>query len=497
MSRELALLGAAVLASLWAAMVFHRDRILSVAASHPTMTKRVTVAMVASAWLVWMGVIAFAQQVDGWDESAYFLSGLALRGYQVPYALHRAPITGMLCALFAEWPRWINPTLLLILVTSLYWWARELLSPTTAFLALFIVSCQDVLLQCLVDISSELPAAVLLVLGFRALSRQRWQWAALSLTLAVFTRWNLAPVWLVIAVAMLVRFGRRPFLAFLAMGCGAFAIWYTGTLAWTGSEPLRAVYEGNVLPALAWAETQQQRPDLMARSLFYGSHFFFLTPSVLAAVLVSPCERAGKDLTARDWVTLVAVPLALTTYLASMLFVGGLESRFMAPIVPSAVVCSLAWLQALCGDRTLLARDRVAVFATAAFASCAFGLWPLSVLPYARANMTSPAVFSETLATQLQQVDRHITFCGAAATPLTEAGGLRAMAEARHSFEFPRARRDGNGNILETPESLESVLAAVAACPAGSLMVVPRRFATAFGGSLVLEDGRWAILRRG
>jgi uncharacterized membrane protein YedE/YeeE len=58
--------------------------------------------------LYWIGVAAIPAATfapNGWDESAYLLSGLSTRGYPTPYAAHRPPVTALICALFADVPR--------------------------------------------------------------------------------------------------------------------------------------------------------------------------------------------------------------------------------------------------------------------------------------------------------------------------------------------------------------------------------------------------------
>ncbi len=80
------------------------------------------------AGLAWglLGIgIAYTHAVNGWDEATYLLSGLALRGYGTPYAAHRAPVTHLLAALFADVPWLINPMLLLGLVTLLTVWGAR------------------------------------------------------------------------------------------------------------------------------------------------------------------------------------------------------------------------------------------------------------------------------------------------------------------------------------------------------------------------------------
>jgi len=52
---------------------------------------------------------------------------MALRGYDVPYASHRSPVTGFLCAAFIGWDRFLNPVLLGVLLIAVYLWVRRLL----------------------------------------------------------------------------------------------------------------------------------------------------------------------------------------------------------------------------------------------------------------------------------------------------------------------------------------------------------------------------------
>jgi hypothetical protein len=93
------------------------------------------------AWGVWIGVLAYSYRATGWDECAYLLSGSALRGYQVPYAAHRAPVTHFLCAAFVNHSRFLNPMLLVTLLTLVWFWVRRSIGSLAASLCLLVLLC--------------------------------------------------------------------------------------------------------------------------------------------------------------------------------------------------------------------------------------------------------------------------------------------------------------------------------------------------------------------
>ena len=327
---------------------------------------RFTLRLIVLACCIWVALIAYVHKVQGWDEGSYILSGLALRGYHVPYASWRAPVTGFLCAAFVGGEHIINPLLLGVLLITLYFWLRQLLGPLPAALSLLMLMSQNLLLESSVEIMSELPAALLLLLGFFFLARESFWLSALFFTLVVFTRWNLAPVLLIVFLAVLLRFGVRESLKFLYVGLAIFSAWYVITNAmrtyvdWPGVRtPLEMVYEGNFLPALAWSANPDEKPDFLLRVNFYVRHFFFLTPFVLFALIASTVQNLGKHLRTELWVTLKVLPFTLLVYLGTMLCVGALFPRFITPLIPSGLVCLLCWLFKLSEDFDLSDERRI------------------------------------------------------------------------------------------------------------------------------------------
>lgn len=459
---------------------------------------RVFPIAVALLWLIWIGSIAVVHRVQQWDEAAYILSGMAIWGDAVPYASHRAPVTGVLCAIFAGGDRLLNPVLLGVLLLVLFRWLRRRLGPVPAAGALLVLLCQNLFLESTVDLMSELPAALLTLAGFLALAKGRLSWSALWFALLVFTRWNLAPVWAVVFFAVLWRFGVRSAAKFIAAGFALFALWYLATVAMGIPDPVRSVYEGNFLAALAWAPTADQKPDFLIRLKFYASHFFFLTPAVLLGLIASPLQNLRKHSGDEMWVVLVVAPLASLAYLATMLSIGGLFPRFVTPLIPTAIVCWFVWLSRLRPDHPPPDRPWLAFASINVFLAMAVGLWPLSAAVIARANhQTPPAIFAATFRNTLVALDRTVSLKGIALAPLSHAGGQPAMVETRHAISFPSARADYTASVIEDPDSIESVRRLIAACRPGDHLLVPAKYRAEGGLPLVVVafDEHWALVR--
>jgi hypothetical protein len=115
-SKGIALFSAGILALLSAAVLLFSAQFCAFGAR--LRITRCALAVITLLWCVWTGLIAYTHHIEGWDEGAYFLSGMALRGYDVPYAAHRAPVTGFLCAAFIGWDRFLNPVLLGVLLEN-------------------------------------------------------------------------------------------------------------------------------------------------------------------------------------------------------------------------------------------------------------------------------------------------------------------------------------------------------------------------------------------
>ena len=499
-TEAISLFGAGVLAILLAGVLRISPRFLALGAR--AWLERWAVALVALPWCLWIVLTAYMFRVEDWDEGSYVLSGMALRGYHVPYASPRAPITGLLCAAFVGWERFLDPLLLGVLLIAVYFWLRRLLGPLPAALSLLVLMCQNLLLESSVEIMSELPAALLLLLGFFSLARERFWLSALWFALLVFTRWNLAPVWAVVFAAVLVRFGTRQALKFLCVGLVIFCAWYGMTVAmqanvdWPGvRNPLEMVYKGNFAPALAWAPNPDETPDFLLRVNFYVKHFFFLTPIVLLALIASPVQNLRKHLRTELWVIRVILPLALLIYLVTMLNVGGLFPRFVTPLIPAGVVCLFCWLFKLSDDSSQPEPYRIEAVIVAVFLTCAVGMWPMSAIGDLRRRQQTPAVFSSELKKKLNALDRTISLYGIPLEPLSRKHANPAMAEARHVILFPTAGRDAHDGIVEEPDSMDSVRRLVEACHSGDLMLIPRKFASDFQVTAVLaSDRQWALV---
>jgi hypothetical protein len=491
-SKGIALSASGLLAFLSGAILFFPARISAIGVS-PWLT-RCTLA-VAMLWTAWAALIARAHHIDSWDEGAYFLSGLALRGYDVPFASHRPPVTGLICAAFVGWDRFLNPALLGVLLLAVYLWVRRLLGPLSAMLALLVLLCQNLLLESTVDIMSEIPAAVLLLGGFFSLARERFWWAALWFALVVFTRWNLAPVSGVVFLAVFIRFGLRQSLKFLGVGLTVFVAWYAFTIAMGTPKPIWAVIQGNLLAGPAWRPDQKNHFRLLVN--YYGTHFFFLTPPVLLALIANPILNFRKRLRTELWIPLVVMPLALLAYLLTMLRFGGPFSRFMTPVIPLGVVSLLIGLSTFCDDWNLPTRSRIRIATVALFITGAVGLWPLSALVHARINLHAAGIFSPELRKELIALDRTVPLYGVARAPLCSFNGHPAMVEARHRILFPSAvRHDFTHTYIEQPDSIECVLELAAACHPGDLLIIPKKYATEFqSGATLFSDEHWVLIR--
>ena len=82
------------------------------------------------------------------------------------------PVTHFLCAFVADFPALINPLLIAALVWMLVRWCSRRWEAAAAGFALLLLLGQDVFLASIIDVMSELPAAILLLLAFYRLSRE-------------------------------------------------------------------------------------------------------------------------------------------------------------------------------------------------------------------------------------------------------------------------------------------------------------------------------------
>jgi hypothetical protein len=187
-------------------------------------------------------------------------------------------------------------------------WVRRLIGPLAAGLCIFVLLCQNLFLESTVDVMAELPAALILIAGFFCLSRIRLWSTALLFNLAVFTRWNLAPIAFVVFLAVLLRFGPRHAAKFPALALALFVAWYSLTINMGVPNPIATVYQNNFLPAVAWSANPSEKPDLLLRADFYLHNYFFLTPLLLCALVLSPFFCFRKKSSPERWTLLLVAP---------------------------------------------------------------------------------------------------------------------------------------------------------------------------------------------
>jgi hypothetical protein len=494
-----ALFGAASLAILSAAVVAFTRSFCNLTVR--SLLSRVILAAVAIGWIVWIAAIVYTYRAGTvWDEGAYLLSGMALRGYQVPYAVERPPVTNFLTAVFVDHSRFLNPVLLVALLTLMWLWVRRLIGPLAAALCLFVLLCQNLFLESTVIVMSELPAALFMLAGFFSLSRERLWWCALWFALIVFTRWLLAPVTAVVCLAILIRFGARQAAKLPAVAFALFIAWYGLTISMGAPRPIAAVYQGNFLPALVWSANPNQQPTPLLRADFYVKNYFFLTPPILCALMLSPIFCLRKQLSAEHWTLHFVLPVALLAYLVSLLAIGGLFPRFVTPFLPVAVVSFFFLLSTLGDNYALSVTHRIWVGTILLFVTCAVGLvrggdGPLGAAVRVRNKFRSQPVFSLDFRTKLINLEPKIALHGVPRNPLSNNNGYQAMLEARHVVLFPTARQKYPGGIIEESDSVETVRKLRTVCSSGDLLIIPRAYTTEFQANLILAfDDHWALV---
>jgi hypothetical protein len=444
---------------------------------------------------VWILLIAVSHRVDGWDEGAYVLSGLALRGHPVPYASHRPPITSWLAAAFGDLHFLVNPILLTLLLLSVYRWARAIGGEAVAAASVIVVLSQNLLLEASVDLLTELPAALLLTAGFHLLALQRHIPASLLLSLSVFARWNLAPILPVVFLFALAKRQKRVLISLCLCTLTILTIWHITTARVSGVNPFVAVYQ-NFLTVRNYVSDPSEVVNVFTRAEFYLSNFFFLTPAVALGVVVSLCCASCRPLTARHRVELLVIPISLVAYALTMLNLGAHYARFMTPVIPCAVLSTLSGIKAFLEDCGLPGAIKIKIFATLVFVTAAWGAWPFYSLVLVRAAIGRPPIFEEKTRQVLRQIPRETRVCALAVHPLSRANGHPAMVEVRHEILFPTAGRDFTGAPIEQSFTEESIKELAEACGAGSFLLSPAQEAAKFSTAQQLySDGTWTLLR--
>jgi hypothetical protein len=426
---------------------------------------------------------------NGWDECAYLLSGLALRGEPVPYADHRAPLAGLLCAVFAGMPALMNPALLVLLFGTVAYWARRQWGMTVAAVIGLLLLSQDLLLLSAFDITSELPAAVMLTLGFLALSSRRPFTAGVFLGLTCLARWNMAALAIAVVAASWVVWGPRR-TARLALGVAApVLLWFVAATA-LDRHPLDAVVAQYVT---ARAATFPGRPPatLWSRAARYLPQFFFLTPLGFFGLLWSPMLRSEAE----DDVTLRFVaPAGLMAVCVTMLLVGGRVPRFFAPLMPVAlmIACRVFFV----ATETTKHGERARLGLLACASVIVWGLFPLNIVSILHTNVTFQPAFTPALTAAIAaQVPAREPLSLPPVEALALHRGLPLMYELRRVVDFPSATFDSTDTVVPDPDPRRAVQDLLGRVPAGRAVIVPGSAADPARLQIILSDGGWALAR--
>ena len=119
------------------------------------------------------------------------------------------------------------------------------------------------------------------------------------------------------------------------------------------------------------------------------AHLWFLTPFGLFATVCGLSSAIGRRaMLTSDWCVRFAVPVGMAVFMVSMILIGGLFARFMAPIVPLAVLVLTEYcFLVLTGADFRSNRDRrlIGLICVAAI-TIGVGLWPGSFLFAIRDN---------------------------------------------------------------------------------------------------------------
>lgn len=453
--------------------------------------------IVGGAWLFLLAASALTYTSSGWDECAYLLSGLALRGEPTPYAAGRAPVTHFIAAAFAEAPRFAAPVLGLVLVLLLGAWSVRRWGWAAGALPLALLATQNVFLESFVGLVSELPAAVLLFAAFFLLAREHFVAAGITFALTGLARWNLAVIPIAVTVCIALRFGWPRALRFAVGGAVVVAIFFGLSFAFV-EHPMRAIIDGNMQPAIAWAPEGELPPTLLSRARFYFSHAFFLTPPAMFAIVALLANwRRHPRADPADWCVRVALPAGLATYALTMLNIGGHFPRFFAPVLPCAIVVLVEYLFGSVARWHMSSHVRRGWIIALACLTAAWGLWPATAISFAKTKAKHRAVFTDSFVQAVRQhVPHNAPLCSPALDPLREANGLPAMVELRRTLVFLDATRGPNGDLRPVANPADAVRALLRTAPHESFLIIPAEFQPLVPpGAIVAADAHWLLCR--
>jgi hypothetical protein len=261
----------------------------------------------------------------GWDESAHVLSGMHIRGYQVPHELHRSPGIQILAALTFPFVTLINPLLLLALGGLMILWCRRFSDPILLFLIIPLLLANKHFVFAVVEIMGELPATVFLVASYYFLARNKFLLGAVCLSLAVLSRWNLLPLAVIPVLYVAIRVSLRQATLMALIGLVFFAIW----VLWIG-----LIEESPVDLLLGYISHKAPRIiNPLTRLEFYTRSFYYLSPLGLCAVIASPFIDRSRHHRVASEIFRFVLPAAILLYLAIILTIGNFVPRLLVPLI--------------------------------------------------------------------------------------------------------------------------------------------------------------------
>jgi hypothetical protein len=216
----------------------------------------------------------------------------------------------------------------------------------------------------------------------------------------------------------------------------------------------------------------------------------------LLSVLWSPfLEGPGRDVSLR-W----HAPVGVLSVVVALLFVGAIEPRFFAPVLP--VVALVFWRVIRHLTEAPLPDELARLFRHAAvIVTCAWGVWPGHALVHIAQNIAYERPFSSTFLVRAQAgLKRDEPISLPATTGLVSKGGHDVMYWLRRAAAFPAATTDGTGTPLADPDEAHAFCQLMAAQAPGSAMVIPRRAcvqeSACRGMDLIASDREWLLGRR-
>jgi hypothetical protein len=454
--------------------------------------------VIAVAWLLVIGGAVGVFTVDGWDGGAYLSSGLALRGFPTEYAAHRAPVSGVVAALFVDRPSLYVVVMTSFLIVLMAVWGVRRWGASGGLLPLALLLFQNRFLESLLEITSELPAAGVLVAGCFLVARERFVPAGIAFALLGLTRWNMAVVGLAMTAAVAGRFGLRSAAALVGGAVLVGAGFLAASLAFV-EHPFRTIYEGNFRPALAWADVGEAPPNFFSRVRFYTANFFFVTPPALVVLGGwAFALRRHWHLPAEAWCLRVAVPLVFWTYAVTMLNVGGHFPRFMVPVIPIALLALTEFLLGRGPEEEDSRRPAPGPLGVVMVCGAmGFGLWPASVVLAVRARPGDEGSLSAPLRSAIaRDIPSAAVIYVPPLDPLSRNNGYPLMVALRRMVSFPTAKRVHNGGIFAEPDALAAAETLRRAVPPGAWLILPREVTLHDGEKLVAQDGRWNVVLR-